>query len=138
MSSLSPSVGHPGPEFGGRTVEEAVAALAPLIARDNDQQVRLEIPVFLRRTAILHGLGLTGDLGQVTLTLRFPDGTSGEATAAAVPGRFQWDRYPPGWTRLTDTVTERLSGAVPLHLRHRARIALSRPLPPGSSRVDHS
>jgi tetratricopeptide (TPR) repeat protein len=102
--------------IGGRTVPEAVAALAPLIARDNDQQVRLEIPVLLRRTAILHGLGLTGDLGQVALTVRFPDGTSGEATVDAVPDRFQWDRHPPGWTRLTDTVTER---PVPLHLRHR-------------------
>lgn len=102
--------------IGGCTVPEAVAALAPLIARDNDQQVRLEIPVLLRRTAILHGLGLTGDLGQVVLTVRFPDGTSGEATVDAVPGRFQWDRHPPGWTRLTDTVAER---PTPLHLRHR-------------------
>ena len=105
--------------IGGRTVEEAVAALAPLIARDNDQQVRLQIPGLLRQTAVLHGLGLTGDLGQVALTVRFPDGTSGEATVDAVPGRFRWDRHPPGWTRLTDTVAERLSGAPPLHLRHR-------------------
>ena len=101
--------------IGGRTVEEAVAALGPLIARDNDQQVTLMVPRLLRETAILHGLGLTADLGQVALTVRFPDGTSGEATAAAVPDRFPWDRYPPGWTRLTDTVTER----PPLHLRHR-------------------
>ena len=75
--------------------------------------------VLLRQTAVLHGLGLTDDLSQVTLTVRFPDGTSGEATVDAVPGRFRWDRYPPGWTRLTDTVAERLSGATPLHLRHR-------------------
>ena len=102
--------------IGGRTVEETVAALGPLIARDNDQQVRLEIPVFLRRTAILHGLGLTGNLGQVTLAVRFPDGTSGEATVAAGPGPFRWDRHPPGWTRLTDTVAEQQP---PLHLRHR-------------------
>ena len=34
----------------------------------------------------------------------------------AVPGRFEWDRHPPGWTRLTDTVAER---PAPLHLRHR-------------------
>jgi hypothetical protein len=102
--------------IGGRTVEEAVAALAPLIARDNDQQVTLMVPRLLRETAILHGLGLTADLGQVALTVRFPDGTSGEATAAAVPDRFRWDRHPPGWTRLADTVTER---PVPLHLRHR-------------------
>ncbi len=108
--------------IGGRTVEEAVAALAPLIARDNDQQVQAEIPRFLRQIAVLHGLGLTGDLGQVTLAVRFPDGTSGEATVDAVPGRFLWDRHPPGWTRLTDTVAERLSGvsgSPPLHLRHR-------------------
>ena len=105
--------------IGGRTVAEAVAALGPLIARDNQQQVTLMVPRLLRQTAVLHGLGLTEDLSQVTLTVRFPDGSSGEATAAAVPGRFRWDRYPPGWTRLTDTVAERLSGATPLHLRHR-------------------
>jgi tetratricopeptide (TPR) repeat protein len=108
--------------IGGRTVEGAVAALGPLIARDNDQQVTLQIPALLRQTAVLHGLGLTGDLGQVALTVRFPDGTSGEATVDAVPGRFRWDRHPPGWTRLTDTVAERLSGvsgSPPLHLRHR-------------------
>ena len=36
-----------------------------------------------------------------------------EATVDAVPGRFRWDRHPPGWIRLTDTVTER---PPPLHL----------------------
>ena len=108
--------------IGGRTVEEAVAALTPLIARDNDQQVQLMVPRFLRQIAVLHGLGLTGDLGRVTLAVRFPDGTGGEATVDAVPGPFLWDRHPPGWTRLTDTVAERLSGvsgSPPLHLRHR-------------------
>jgi len=108
--------------IGGRTVEEAVAALGPLIARDNDQQVTLMVPLLLRRTAILHGLGLTSDLGQVTLTVRRPDGTASEETVDAVPGQLHLDRHPPGWTRLTDTVTERLSeaaGSPPLHLRHR-------------------
>ena len=95
--------------IGGRTVAEAVAALGPLIARDNQQQVTLMVPRLLRQTAVLQGLGLTEDLSQVTLTVRFPDGSSGEATAAAVPGRFRWDRYPPGWTRLTDTVAEPLN-----------------------------
>ena len=115
-------LGAGGGEIGGRTVDEAVAALGPLIARDNDQQVKFQVPAFLRQTAILHGLGLTADLGQVTLAVRFPDGSSGEATVDAVPGRFRWDRHPPGWTRLADTVTERLpgvSGTPPLHLRHR-------------------
>jgi hypothetical protein len=94
----------------------APAALGPLIARDNDLQVKFRVPALLRQTAVLHGLGLTGDLGQVALTVRFPDGTGGDATVDAVPGLFHWDRHPPGWTRLTDTVTER---PAPLHLRHR-------------------
>ena len=50
--------------IGGRTVEEAVAALGPLIARDNDQQVTLDGPGLLRQTAVLHGLGLTDDLAR--------------------------------------------------------------------------
>src|SRR5437763_9729238 len=59
---------------GGRPVADAVAALEPLIARDNNQQVNLAIPRFLRQTAVLHGLGLTTDLGEVALAVRFPDG----------------------------------------------------------------
>ena len=104
---------------GGRPVADVVAALEPLIARDNDQQVTFAVPRLLRHTAILHGLGLTGDLGQVTLAVRFPDGTTGEESVDAGPGQFRWDRHPPGWTRLTDIVAERLSGPTPLHLRHR-------------------
>jgi tetratricopeptide (TPR) repeat protein len=103
-------------KIGGRAVDEAVAVLGPLIARDNDQQVTFQVPAFLRQTAILHGLGLTGDLAQATLAVRFPDGSSGEATVDAVPGRFRWDRHPPGWILLTDTVPGQPR---PLHLRHR-------------------
>lgn len=67
----------------------------------------------------MHGLGLTDDLGTVTLTVRFAGGTSGEATVDAVPSEFRWDRYPPGWVALTDTVSGRLGRSRPLHLRHR-------------------
>jgi len=73
--------------IGGRAVGEVIAALGPLIARDNDQQVTLMVPLLLRQTAILHGLGLTGDLGQVTLTVRHPDGSAREEAVEAVPGR---------------------------------------------------
>jgi tetratricopeptide (TPR) repeat protein len=55
--------------IGGRPVADAVAALGPLTARDNDQQVNVAIPLLARQTAVLHGLGLTGDLDAI-LALR--------------------------------------------------------------------
>ena len=102
--------------IGRRTVEEAVAALDPVIVRDNHQQVTFMNAMFLRRTALLHALGITDDPGQATLTLGLPDGTSRETTLTAVPGKSLWDHYPQGWTALTDTVPGR---PCPLHLRNR-------------------
>ena len=103
-------------KIGRHTIEEAIAALDPVIARDNEQQVTLVTPVLLRRTAVLYGLGVIDDPARVTLTIRAADGTSGEATLPAEPGERTWDRYPPGWTALADTVP---GHPRPLHLRHR-------------------
>ena len=92
-------------------------------------QVALMVPVFLRYTAFLRGLGIIDDLAKATLTFRTPDGTIREVTLDAEPGERQWDRYPPGWTALADTgLTDTgLAGTGladtgrprPLHLRHR-------------------
>ena len=102
--------------IGRHTAEEATAAFDPIIARDNDQQVTFMAPVFLRKTALLHALGITDDQGHATLTLSLPDGSSHEVTIAAVPGQGLWESYPPGWTALIDTVPGRPR---PLHLRNR-------------------
>ena len=90
-------------KIGRHTVDEAITALDPIIARDNQQQVTLTVPVFLRYTAFLRGLGIIDDLAKATLTFRTPDGTIREVTLDAEPGERQWDRYPPGWTALADT-----------------------------------
>lgn len=102
--------------IGGLTVDEAMAALDPVMTRDNEQQLTLAFPVFVRFTAILDGLGIDH-----ALTVRLPDGAVGEFRLEATPIDFRWDRYPAGWTALADTVTIDGAGSVPrpLHLRNR-------------------
>jgi len=102
-------------QIGGHAVDDVLAALDPVIARDNDQQVKVAIPRYLRWTAILHGLGLTPDADKATLTVRFADGTSADVTVDAVPGTILRNRYPAGWA----VFTESLPTPLPLHLRNR-------------------
>jgi tetratricopeptide (TPR) repeat protein len=126
--AVGPGLGHllgaKVEKIGRHTVDEAITALDPIIARDNQQQVTLTVPVFLRYTAFLRGLGIIDDLVKATLTFRTPDGMIREATLDAEPGERQWDRYPPGWTALADTGLADTGLADtghprPLHLRHR-------------------
>jgi hypothetical protein len=97
-------------KIGGLTIDEAMAALDPVMPRDNDHWLTLMFPVLVRYTAILGGLGI--DHG---LTVLLADGTPDEVRLEAVPIDFHWDRHPAGWVSLADTVT----GPLPLHLRHR-------------------
>jgi len=103
-------------KIGRHTVSEATSALDPVIVRDNQQQVTFMVPRFLRYTAVLQGLGIIDDMKKVSLTVRGADGASREVTLDAEPGEHLWDRYPPGWTALADTVA---GHPRPLHLRHR-------------------
>jgi hypothetical protein len=97
-------------KIGGLTVDEAMAALDPVMPRDNSHWLTLTFPVLVRYTAILEGLGIDH-----ALTVRLADGTTDEVRLEAAPIDFHWDRYPAGWVALTDTATVPL----PLHLRHR-------------------
>jgi tetratricopeptide (TPR) repeat protein len=103
-------------KIGGLTVDEAMAALDPVMTRDNEHWLRLRFPVLVRHTAILEGLGIDH-----ALTVRLPDGTIDEVRLEATPIDFHWDWYPPGWVALADTVTGDGTVAVPrpLHLRNR-------------------
>jgi hypothetical protein len=96
--------------IGGPTPDEALAALDPIIARDNEHQLTLLFAILVRRTAILDVLGFDH-----TLSVQLPDGTRDEVRLEAVPTDFHFDRYPAGWTALADTVP----APRPLHLRNR-------------------
>jgi tetratricopeptide (TPR) repeat protein len=102
--------------IGGLTVGEVMAALDPVMTRDNDQWLTLRFPILVRYAAVLEALGI-----DQVLTVRLADATTREVRLEATAVEFHWDRYPPGWLALADTVT--LDGSVavprPLHLRNR-------------------
>jgi hypothetical protein len=97
-------------KIGGLTVDEAMAALDPVMPRDNSHWLTLTFPVLVRYSGILEGLGI-----EPVLTVRLADGTPDEVRLEAAPADFHWDRSPAGWVALADIVT----GPLPLHLRHR-------------------
>ncbi len=103
-------------KIGGLAIDEVMAALDPIIPRDNEHWLTLRFPVLVRYPAILEGLGIDH-----ALTVRLADGTADEVRLEATPAEFHLDRYPPGWVALADTVTRDGGGPVPrpLHLRHR-------------------
>jgi hypothetical protein len=97
-------------KIGGLTVDEAMAALDPVMPRDNSHWLTLTFPVLVRYSGILEGLGI-----EPVLTVRLADGTPDEVRLEAAPADFHWDRSPAGWVTLADTV----AAPLPLHLRHR-------------------
>lgn len=103
-------------KIGGLVIDEVMAALDPVMTRDNEHWLTLRFPVLVRYTAALEALGIGHEL-----TVRLADGTMDEVRLEATPIEFHWDRYPAGWVALADTVT--LDGTVavprPLHLRNR-------------------
>jgi len=97
-------------KIGGLTVDDAMAALDPVITRDNEHWLSWKFPALVRYPAILEGLGIDH-----RLTVRLPGGTLDEVRLEAVPVKSRLDRYPAGWTALADTVAE----PRPRHLRNR-------------------
>jgi hypothetical protein len=103
-------------KIGGLAIGEVMAAMDPIMTRDNEHWLKLMFPVLVRRTAILGGLGIDH-----ALTVRLADGTIDEIRLEATPIELHQERYPPGWLALPDTVTMDGTVAVPrpLHLRNR-------------------
>ncbi len=97
-------------KIGGLPIGEVMAALDPVMTRDNEHWLTLMFPVLARCTAVLEGLGIGH-----ALTVRLSGGTIDEVRLEATPAEFDLHRYPPGWVALTDTVTV----PRPLHLRNR-------------------
>src|SRR5262249_5242796 len=100
-----------------RKVSEVLAALEPLISRDNDHWPSEVIPYQMRFPGMLKGLGLLSDSRQVTLTVR---DLQGQERAVVLPAQSTagdlWNRrpYPRDWVGLSETLTE----PVPLYLKN--------------------
>jgi hypothetical protein len=67
-----------------RPTAEVVAAIDPLVPRDNEQTVRLLMPRFLVIPQVLRGLGLA-DAGPVALVLEDVDGKASNVEIAPIP-----------------------------------------------------
>jgi hypothetical protein len=93
-------------KIGGLAIHKVMAALDPIMTRDNEHWLTLQFPVLVRQAKVLEGLGIDH-----TLTVRLADGTMDEVRLEATPIELRLERYPPGWVALTDTVSE----PAPLH-----------------------
>jgi hypothetical protein len=103
-------------KIGGLATGEVMAALDPVMTRDNEHWLTHQFPWLVRYPAVLTGLGLDH-----ALTVRLADGTIEEVRLEARATGFRRDRYPAGWVALADTVVGDDGVAVPRppHLRHR-------------------
>ncbi|HYN88579.1 MAG TPA: hypothetical protein VER55_08610 [Ardenticatenaceae bacterium] len=98
--------------IGDHSTELAIAALDPLIGRDNEMSARERMPFVLRKPSILHALGLIPDPHAIPLTVRNTDGTVRTVRIAA--GRDQVPDPPPdNW----QSVPKSGPGALPLYLK---------------------
>ncbi len=104
--------------FGNHTVDEVVAALDPLISRDDsDIWVKETAPYRMRSLPLLNGLGLISDPTKVQLTIRDTDGRTREVTIASdlsEPNIWNVQPNPKAWIN----VPESTAGALPLYLKN--------------------
>jgi tetratricopeptide (TPR) repeat protein len=107
--------------FGEHPVDDVLAALDPMMVRDNenDQWVKETVTPRLRQPRILHALGLIPDPERLPLTISGPDGTERTVTLTADAEDPAWNLRdakpaPDGWGFYPET----LPGPLPLYLRN--------------------
>jgi hypothetical protein len=66
-------------------VDEVLAALDPLVPRDNEATVRLLTPRYLLMPEVLHGLGLVDDVGPVAFGVVDSAGTAQDVDVTPIP-----------------------------------------------------
>lgn len=109
-------------QFDERTVAEAIAAVDPLLPRDNEngQWPQHLLPRRMQELPLLHALGLTADPHHVRLTIRDRNGevrtaeleTNSDARPAARENAFPC--APAGWVHFPAT----LSAPIPSYLQN--------------------
>ncbi|MGH2532080.1 MAG: TPR end-of-group domain-containing protein [Thermomicrobiales bacterium] len=93
--------------IGDRPIEEVVAAVEPLVCRDNDHWPKEVVPRRLRELSLLHALGLVPDPDAVALTLLLPDGSTRTVALVADTSQRHWKRifpYPADWVSYPETL----------------------------------
>lgn len=102
--------------FDDKSVEQVMAALDPLIGRDNENKIwpLQRAPYHMRYPALLNGLHLIADRSKVTLTIRDQNGKTIPATLEAnSPESVIWNKFPQSWV----TLPQKATGVVPLYIK---------------------
>lgn len=71
-------------EINGQPVSSVIAQLTEVISRDNEQGLLVNIPRYIIRPSVLHGLGVIKDKSKISLTFRQEDGTDIKKTVQPV------------------------------------------------------
>lgn len=71
-------------EINGQPVSAVIAQLTEVISRDNEQGLLVNIPRYIIRPSILHGLGVIEDKSKISLTFSQEDGTEIKKTVLPV------------------------------------------------------
>lgn len=93
--------------IGRLSAEDAMAAVAPTIQRDNEMGVRLRLPERLVLPELLHARGISDSPDRAAFTLERTDGTEVSVALEAVPAGVTVE-----WAKISTP------GPGPRHLRH--------------------
>lgn len=98
--------------MAGKPIEEIIKLIDPLIARENDQVLRVKAPFYMTLTPVIYGLGLVKESEDVPVTFRNSDGTT--ATKLIKPALGQPN---PEWSTPRDMTAENQ----PLYMKNRSK-----------------
>ena len=85
--------------IAGSDVGDILAAVTPLVARDNEWTIRARRPAFLVDGSVLRGLGVIDDGGRTNFRLRAPDGSVVQAALDAMAiGEYFAAAADPHWS----------------------------------------
>ncbi|MFL5495093.1 MAG: hypothetical protein ACJ8DC_11980 [Gemmatimonadales bacterium] len=102
--------------IGGHSVEEAYAAVRPLIGRDNEMGVKFFAPFLLVMPEVLHGTGLVPDMEQARFTLERNGRRSEIALEPAGPARMMAPETDQSWIVPSGWIDARQGAARPTPL----------------------
>jgi hypothetical protein len=101
--------------FGGRSIEEVMSALDPVISRDNDLWPSQLAPYRMRSLPLLNALGVVSDIHKVSLDIVDAGGNRRVAVVEADASNPDiWNQFPAAWL----TYAQTLGTPLPLYLKN--------------------
>ena len=101
--------------FGGRSIEDVMSALDPVISRDNDLWPTQVAPYRMRSLPLLNALGVTSDIHKISLDIVDASGNRRAAIVEADANNPDiWNQFPASWL----TYAQTLGAPLPLYLKN--------------------